>query len=142
MTISPFAPHGGTLLEVRGRILVFQPRGAGNVEEIERLLLKIDAVVPTLQRAHWAVLIRAEDDHLLIPDAEARLRLKAAELERTGQVATAIVAREGATGAILESQFRRIYQKTKCQVERFRLEADAVDWLHELLPGQVCPDQA
>ena len=128
-----FAPHGDAVMEVRGRILVFMPRGPGNREEIERLLLKVDEVAPTAKGSVWGILIDADDNHLLTPDAEARLREEMPQLIRRGQIATAIVVRAGATGSILEAQFRRIYRDADCQIERFQREADAVEWLNQCL---------
>jgi hypothetical protein len=129
----PFEAHGGAVMEVRGRILVFRPQGPGNFEEIERLLPQISEVAPTLRGSVWAALIAVSENHLLTPDAEARLQGEAMRLARSGQVATAIVAQDGATGPILESQFRRIYEGTGNQIARFEREVDAVDWLNRIL---------
>ena len=128
-----FDAHGGAVMEVRGSILLFRPQGPGNFEEIERLLPQIGEVAPTLKGSVWAALIDVEENHLLTPDAEARLQREAPQLERSGQVATAIVSKAGATGPILEAQFRRIYEGTGNQIARFEREADAIDWLNRLL---------
>ena len=128
-----FHPHGDVVLDVRGRILVFQMHGPANVEEIERLLMKVSDVIPAFQGNDWGAMIDAEESHLLTPDAEARLRDAVPQLRHMGHIATAIVSRDGATGAILQAQFRRIYQGTSAQIARFGREVDAVDWLNKLL---------
>lgn len=131
--MTSFIPHGDTRMEVQGRILIFRPGGPGNRQEIDRLLVKIVDATPSLHGSAWGALISAGEDHLLTPEAEARLQTATPKLVMSGQVATAVVAPDHATRSILQAQFQRMYEGSGTEIGSFASEDEAVAWLNGLI---------
>ncbi len=126
--MSVFEPHGDTRIDVRGRIVILEPQGDLNEEEVRRILHRIDSFLPAFGGKPWAVLYKLSHPNLLTPRAEHSATLASPLLTASGLSALAVVRPEGSSGHLQEAQVRSIYADTACPIRLFDNEADGLAW--------------
>ena len=132
MESPPFAPHGGTVLEVRGRILVFRSKAHLNSEEVRRLQQEVATRLKGMAGQRWAILGVVERAVLLTADAETAGREALPQMMALGLCAQAVAFRNPADRPLIEAQVRRIVAE-RLPVEFFDDEAAAEAWLNATL---------
>jgi hypothetical protein len=134
--MTDFEPHGGTSLEVEGRILRFHPLGHQNAEEIERLRRDTLHAVSAFAGRPWGVLYVA-DSALLTPDAAVSSKAVTWNMVGVGLSAIAIVISGVAAAALQEAQLRQMLLGISIPVEVFDNEANAVQWLRQAIDSRT-----
>lgn len=130
-----FAPHGDASIDLRGRVLVFRPKGYGNAEEMQRVLGEVRRLLPSFAGQPWGALLLAQASPLLTPEAEQLLAQMAPGLVASGQTGFAIAGARAAEAWLIQAQFTRIYAGTPCPLRLFDDEASAEHWLQALAAG-------
>lgn len=127
-----FAAHGGTAVELRGRVLVYRSQTHMNREEIGRLEEETVAYVARLGGRRWGVLRVIEKPVLLTPDAEAAARKAVAQMVTRGLAAQAVVFLDSEDRVLIEAQTTRLIDGT-IPLEFFDDPAEAQAWLGSVL---------
>jgi hypothetical protein len=131
--MSEFEAHGETGFEVRGRILVFRPRSGSNQEEVERMLTKIQAVLPQFAGKPWGTMSIIDEALLMTPGAESRAQSAYLEMLQLGLVGQALVMADSPGRVLIERITRRMYGAPESQLRFFDTEAAAEQWLLGLI---------
>jgi hypothetical protein len=127
-----FEPHGGTALEVRGRVLVYRSLAHMNREEVRRLEQETDEHVRRLGGQRWGVLRLIEMPVLLTPDAEEAARKAVAHMATRGLSAQAVVFLSQEDRALIEAQTARLINGV-IPLKFFDEPAEAEAWLESAL---------
>lgn len=123
-----FAAHGGTAVELRGRVLVYRSQTHMNREEIRRLEHETDELVRRLGGRRWGVLRIIERPVLLTADAEEAARKAVALRATRGFSAQAVVFLTQEDRALIESQTTRLIDGV-IPLRFFDDAAEAEAWL-------------
>lgn len=132
-----FEPHGNSTIEVSGRILVWRANGHMNGEEARRLLPIIRQATAHLGGHPWGILGVVSVPSLLTPDAEHLLHDLHPQFVSAGESAVAIVSNDPSILMMLERQVRRIHSQSNLPVASFASEAEARQWLEQVLDEQL-----
>lgn len=127
-----FQPHGGTALEVRGRVLVYRSQAHMNREEVRRLERETDEHVRRLGGQRWGVLRLIEMPVLLTPDAEEAARKAVARNTAHGLCAQAVVFLTQEDRVLIEAQTARLIDGV-IPLKFFDESAEAEAWLESVL---------
>ena len=127
-----FQPHGGTALEVRGRLLVYRSQAHMNREEVRRLERETEEQVRRLGGRRWGVLRIMEKPVLLTPDAEEAARKAVAHMATRGLSAQAVVFLNQEDRVLIEAQTARLIDGV-IPLRFFDDPADAEAWLESVL---------
>jgi hypothetical protein len=130
-----FPAHGGTAVELRGRVLVYRSQTHMNREEIGRLEAETAAHVARLGGRRWGVLRVIEKPVLLTPDAEAAAREAVAQMVTRGLTAQAVVFVGQEDRELIEAQTQRLIDGA-VPLEFFDDAAGAEAWLASALGAE------
>lgn len=130
--MTDFHPHGGTNLEMRGRVLVFRSQANMNGEEVARLQLETAKRIRGLAGKRWAILGVVEKPVLLTADAEAAAKVALPQMVALGLTAQAVAFPNPAERPLVEAQATRIVDQA-IPMRFFDLPADAEDWLNSMI---------
>lgn len=133
--MTDFHPHGGTILEMRGRVLVFRSRANMNGEEVARLQRETLERIRSLAGKPWAVLGVVETPVLLTADAEAAARAAVPQMGALGLTALAVAFQNPSERPLVEAQTTRIVGKT-IPMQFFDRPADAEEWLNSMVGAE------
>jgi hypothetical protein len=127
-----FAAHGGTAVELRGRVLVYRSQTHMNREEIGRLEDETARLLAGLGGRRWGVLRVIEKPVLLTPDAEAAARRAVAQMVTRGLSAQAVVFLGQEDRELIEAQTTRLIDGV-IPLRFFDDPASAEAWLDSML---------
>lgn len=130
-----FQPHGGTALEVSGRLLVYRSQAHMNREEVRRLERETDEQMRRLAGRRWGMLRIMEMPVLLTPDAEEAARKAVAHMATRGLSAQAVVFLTQEDRVLIEAQTVRLVDGV-IPLRFFDERADAEAWLGSVLDAE------
>jgi len=130
--MTDFHPHGGTSIEMRGRMLVFRSQANMNGEEVARLQRETVERIRGLAGKPWAILGVVETAVLLTADAEAAAKAALPQMAALGLTAQAVVFLDPAERPLVEAQATRIVDDT-IPMRFFDRAADAEAWLSSMI---------
>lgn len=130
--MAEFQAHGGTAVELRGRVLVFTSRAHLNREEVMRLQQETVLRLRGLAGKRWAVLGVVDKPALLTADAEIAARQSLREMVAQGLVALGVAFLDEADRVLVEAQAARIAGEV-IPLKFFNQPADAEAWLNAVI---------
>src|SRR5688572_33325704 len=130
-----FQPHGGTAVELHGRVLVFRSHTNVNREEVGRLQQETVLRLRGLAGTRWAVLGVVDVPVLLTADAEVAAGLALREMAAQGLVGLAVAFVDRADRVLLEAQAERIVGGA-IPLKSVDEPADAEAWLNALIGAE------
>lgn len=131
----PFEAHGNPRLQIEDAILRVLPDGPGNLEGVQQLLADMARQLDAAGVRSWAVLLLAETETLLTPEAEQALQAAMPQLLARGHRATAVALLTEHGRSLIDAQFRRIHQHAGLPFASFDSVMAAEAWLREQLAG-------
>jgi hypothetical protein len=130
--MADFQPHGGTAVELRGRVLVFRSQAHLNREEVVRLQQETARRLHGLAGKPWAVLGVVDKPVLLTADAEAAAKQALSGMVAMGLKVLAVAFNIPTDRSLVEAQTTRIVAGT-IPHRFFGNEAEAEAWLNAML---------
>jgi hypothetical protein len=130
--MTDFQPHGGTGIEVRGRVLVYKSKSHMNEEEVQRLHQETAERLRSLGGGRWGVLRLIDRPVLLTPEAEEAAKKVVAQRAAGGLVAQAVVFLTQEDRALVEDQTARLINDA-IPLKFFDRVADAEAWLNSVI---------
>jgi hypothetical protein len=130
--MTEFQPHGGTGIEVRGRVLVYKSKSHMNEEEVQRLDHETVERLRSLGGKRWGVLRLIDRPVLLTPEAEEAARRVVAQRAVSGLVAQAVVFLTQEDRVLMEAQTARMINEA-IPLKFFDRVADAEAWLNSVI---------
>lgn len=130
-----FRAHGGFKIDIDGRIVVIEAEGPFNLELTQSFGPVAAEFTERMRGAPWGVLVIANGDFLLTPEAEEAMREAEARYEDGGRRVTAFVIGGAPWNQIVRSQWQRVYSNNARQPQFFDDSVSAREWLLAELAG-------
>lgn len=130
-----FKAHGEFKIQIDGRIVVIEAEGPFNIELTQSFGPVAAEFTERMRGAPWGVLVIADGDFLLTPEAEEAMREAEARYEDGGRRVTAFVIGGAPWSQIVRSQWQRVYANNARQPQFFDDLSSARDWLLAELTG-------
>lgn len=124
-----FRAHGGFNIDIDGRIVVIEAEGPFNIELTQSFGPVAADFTERMRGAPWGVLVIANGDFLLTPEAEEAMREAEARYEDGGRRVTAFVIGGAPWSQIVRSQWQRVYAHNARKPEFFDDQDSARAWL-------------